>query len=105
MYPDLIFVIDDFGKGYSSLSYLSRLPVECIKIDRSFVRDIPEENNMKVIKSIINLAFSLNLDMVAEGIETEEQQENPTLRKCHYFQGYLHSRPVPLDKLQTFISC
>ena len=103
MYPDLIFVIDDFGKGYSSLSYLSRLPVECIKIDRSFVRDIPEENNMKVIKSIINLAFSLNLDMVAEGIETEEQQENPTLKKCHYFQGYLHSKPVSIEELRVFI--
>ncbi len=103
MYPDLTFVIDDFGKGYSSLSYLSRLPVECIKIDRSFVKDIPEENNMKVINSIINLALSLNLDMVAEGIETEEQQENPTLKKCHYFQGYLHSRPVTIEELRVFI--
>ena len=103
MYPDITFVIDDFGKGYSSLNYLSRLPVECIKIDRSFVKDIPEENNMKVIKSIINLAFSLNLDMVAEGVETEEQQENPTLKKCHYFQGYLHSKPVSIEELRVFI--
>ncbi|OQY32159.1 MAG: hypothetical protein B6241_12040 [Spirochaetaceae bacterium 4572_59] len=101
--PELSFVIDDFGKGYSSLSYLTRLPVDCIKIDRSFIKEIPEENNMKLIKSIVNLAKSLNLSIVAEGIETEEQQQNETIQNCQYFQGYLHSKAIDLVDLKNLL--
>ncbi len=103
IHPDVSLVIDDFGKGYSSLSYLSRLPVECIKIDRSFIKDIPDPTNMKVISSIVNLAQSLGLTMVAEGIETKEQQDNDIIRQCQLSQGYIHSRPLTINKLVQYI--
>ena len=97
-------VIDDFGKGYSSLHYLSRLPVDVIKIDRSFIKEIPAENNRKVINSIINLATSLDLGMVAEGIETEEQRDYPPLDSCQYMQGYLFSKPLTYKELLKFLN-
>lgn len=96
-------VIDDFGKGYSSLLYLSRLPVDVIKIDRSFIKDIPGENNRKVINSIVNLATSLGMEMVAEGIETEEQQHYPPLDSCHYLQGFLFSKPLIYNDFIAFL--
>ena len=96
-------VIDDFGKGYSSLHYLSRLPVDVIKIDRSFIKVIPEKNNRKVITSIVNLATSLDLEMVVEGIETEEQQFYPPLESCHYLQGYLFSKPLIYNDFKAFL--
>lgn len=103
-HPGVKIVIDDFGKGYSSLHYLSRLPVDVIKIDRSFIKEIPAENNRKVIKSIINLASSLNLGMVAEGIETEEQRDYPPLDSCQYMQGYLFSKPLTYKELLKFLN-
>jgi len=101
--PGIRIVIDDFGTGYSSLHYLSRLPVDSIKIDRSFIKEIPEDNNRKIISSIINLAKSMEMEIVSEGIETEEQQHYPPLKECHFFQGYLFSKPLTLDDLKKYI--
>ena len=88
--------IDDFGTGYSSLSYLSHLPVDVLKLDRSFVGSLGlDERADSIVRAIIMLAHGLLIDVVAEGIETEEQQE--LLRRFGYSrgQGYLYSRPVP----------
>jgi len=88
--------IDDFGTGFSSLSYLSKLPVDTLKIDRSFVVDMtagPE--GLALVSTIINLAHSLKLKVVAEGVETGEQSRLLRLLKCDEMQGYLFSKPVP----------
>jgi diguanylate cyclase (GGDEF)-like protein len=91
--------IDDFGTGYSSLSYLTSFPVKKLKIDRSFVSKLPDDKNaLAVVTAIIGIAHSLNLKVVAEGIETEEQLECLIALGCHYGQGYLFSRPVPAVK-------
>jgi diguanylate cyclase (GGDEF)-like protein/PAS domain S-box-containing protein len=90
--------IDDFGTGYSSLSYLSKLPVDTLKIDRSFVKDMttaPE--GLAIVSTIINLARSLKLKVVAEGVETEEQSRQLRLLSCDEMQGYLFSEPVPIE--------
>src|ERR1700733_1028163 len=90
--------IDDFGTGFSSLSYLSKLPVDTLKIDRSFVNDMttaPE--GLAIVSTIINLARSLKLKVVAEGVETEEQSRQLRLLNCDEMQGYLFSRPVPIE--------
>jgi diguanylate cyclase (GGDEF)-like protein len=89
--------IDDFGTGFSSLSYLSRLPVDTLKIDRSFVTDMtagPE--GLSLVSTIINLAHSLKLNVVAEGVETEEQSRLLRLLGCDEMQGFLFSKPVPV---------
>lgn len=87
--------IDDFGTGYSSLGKLSRLEIAKLKIDRSFISEINEsENNKKIVKAIISLAESLNLELVAEGVETEEQLEFLVNNNCSIVQGYLYSRPI-----------
>src|ERR1700733_6318057 len=90
--------IDDFGTGFSSLSYLSKLPVDTLKIDRSFVNDmttVPE--GLALVSTIINLARSLKLKVVAEGVETEEQSRQLRLLGCDEMQGYLFSKPVPIE--------
>jgi diguanylate cyclase (GGDEF)-like protein len=94
--------IDDFGTGFSSLSYLSRLPVDTLKIDRSFVIDMtagPE--GLSLVSTIINLAHSLKLKVVAEGVETEEQLRLLRLLGCDEMQGFLFSKPVPRDVFET----
>ena len=88
--------IDDFGTGFSSLSYLSKLPVDTLKIDRSFVADMtagPE--GLALVSTIINLAHPLTLKVVAEGVETEEQSRLLRLVNCDEMQGFLFSKPVP----------
>ena len=90
--------IDDFGTGFSSLSYLARLPVDALKIDRSFVIDMTAgPQGLALVSTIINLAQSLKLKVVAEGVETEEQQHTLRLLDCDEMQGYLFSKPVPAD--------
>jgi diguanylate cyclase (GGDEF)-like protein/PAS domain S-box-containing protein len=90
--------IDDFGTGFSSLSYLSKLPVDTLKIDRSFVNDMTSApEGLALVSTIINLARSLKLKVVAEGVETEEQSRLLRLLSCDEMQGYLFSKPVPSE--------
>ncbi len=87
--------IDDFGTGYSSLSYLKTLPINCLKIDRSFIQDIKEDySHSEIPEAIINLARSLRLQVVAEGVEEEYQKEFLLKNECYHMQGYLFSKPL-----------
>jgi len=93
--------IDDFGTGYSSLAYLKKFPVSKIKIDRMFIKDIPnDKEDMVITKTIINLAKSLNLKIIAEGVETEEQKEFVFSNGCDYIQGYYYSPPIDADEFE-----
>ena len=97
------FSLDDFGTGYASLSYLSRLPLEQLKIDRSFVEHIESRSEAAAIcAAIISLAHTLNLKVVAEGVETQAQHHFlNTVHQCDMFQGYLFSRPIPLEEFNA----
>jgi diguanylate cyclase (GGDEF)-like protein/PAS domain S-box-containing protein len=97
----LKFSLDDFGTGYSSLAYLKRLPLDQMKIDRSFIRDIlADESSAAIAQTIISLSRAMGLPVIAEGVETEEQRQFLTRIGCHAFQGYLFSRPVALEEFQ-----
>lgn len=96
--------IDDFGTGFSSLSYLKALPIDLIKVDKSFVREIGSvESESAVADMVIRLAQRLRLEVLAEGVETEQQVQWLRARKCMYAQGYLFHRPLPLDQLLELV--
>ncbi|MGC5702878.1 bifunctional diguanylate cyclase/phosphodiesterase [Pseudomonas sp. NFXW11] len=96
--------IDDFGTGYSSLAYLKRLPLNTLKIDRSFIQDTPKSTqDMEIVQAIIVMAHTLHLQVVTEGVETPEQQQFLERFGCDYLQGYLISRPVPLRELHRVL--
>jgi diguanylate cyclase (GGDEF)-like protein/PAS domain S-box-containing protein len=96
--------IDDFGTGYSSLSYLKRFPISTLKIDRSFVRDIPEnKDDMLIIRAIISMANGLGINTVAEGVETREQLNFLKFHKCNLIQGFYFNKPLAYDDLVALL--
>jgi diguanylate cyclase (GGDEF)-like protein/PAS domain S-box-containing protein len=100
----LRFSLDDFGTGYSSLTYLKRLPLDRLKIDRSFVHDMMvDATSGAIAQTILSLGRAMGISVIAEGVETEEQRGYLAALGCHSFQGYLFSRPLPLDKFEAFL--
>lgn len=92
--------VDDFGTGYSSLSYLKKYPIDIIKIDQSFIADInKDEKNEAIIKAIITLSKNLGMDVIAEGVEAEDQELFLKLHQCQKGQGYLYNKPLPVEKM------
>ena len=96
------FILDDFGTGYSSIQYLKKLPLECLKIDQSFVRDIvTDTDSQAIVSTIISMAHHLGIDVMAEGVETEAQRQYLLSKGCKNFQGYLFGLPLPIDAYQA----
>src|SRR6185295_14039378 len=100
----LQIAIDDFGTGYSSLAYLAKLPVNTLKIDRAFIMTmLKDPDTMTLVSTMISLAHSLRLKVVAEGVETEEQAKMLRLLRCDQMQGYLFSKPLPLEEITALL--
>jgi diguanylate cyclase (GGDEF)-like protein/PAS domain S-box-containing protein len=97
--------LDDFGTGYSSLSYIARLPVSTLKIDRSFVTDMAgSPENLAIVSAVVSLGHALDMKIVAEGVETDDQSKLLRLIKCDEMQGYLFSKPVPLERIEVMLA-
>ena len=98
------FSLDDFGTGYSSLAYLKRLPLDQLKIDQTFVRDLPHAaSDVAIVRTIVALGQSLGMEVIAEGVETEAQREFLERHHCHAWQGYLFSPPVPVAEFEALV--
>jgi len=101
----LSFAIDDFGTGYSSLNYLKRLPIDILKIDKSFVLEsIHNANDAAIVKTIIAMAHNMNINIIAEGVETQQIMDFLKENGCELFQGYLFGKPVKIDQITSFYS-
>lgn len=101
--PGLGLAVDDFGTGYSSLSYLSQFPVDILKIDRDFVMNLTKASNTKIVNSIVSLGHSLEMEIVAEGVETEEQLAHLKDRQCDFYQGYYFAKPLEFSEVTSFV--
>lgn len=99
------FSIDDFGTGYSSLQYIKRMPLSQLKIDRSFISGLETDaNDQSIVKMIVVMAQELGMNVIAEGVETVEQRDHLIELGCHYFQGYLFSKPQPIDAFSLLLN-
>jgi len=96
--------IDDFGTGFSTFSYIKKIPINTLKIDQSFISDICSNlNDEAIATAVINMAQCLNLNVIAEGVETEEQRSLLESLNCSEMQGYLFSKPLPADEISRFL--
>jgi EAL domain-containing protein (putative c-di-GMP-specific phosphodiesterase class I) len=95
--------VDDFGTGYSSLSYLGKFPIDALKIDQSFVRQISTAGDATIVNAVISIARSLNLRVIAEGVETQAELATLQAQQCDEAQGYYFSRPVPPEQFAKLL--